>query len=173
MSLFQKYSSFTKRGLYVFFVLSSIHTLCFAQDTNQDPFAKAGFSEDPLILPTELPKSENLRFFKPSAETALQFAVDSKSLKIGKDGVLRYVVVITNTSGTQQIKFEGIRCESFEYKVFATLQENQSWRISPDSSWKRIPNQGYNQYQATLGRGGFCAGESANSNFNQIFETLR
>jgi hypothetical protein len=173
MSFAQKYSSFSKRGLFVFFVLSSIHALCCAQGTNQDPFAKAGFSEDPLVLPTELPKSENLKFFRPSAETALQFAIDSKSLKIGKDGVLRYVVVITNPNGTQQIKFEGILCESFEYKVFAILQENQSWKISPDSSWKLIPNQGYNQYQAALGRGGFCVGESANANFNQIFETLR
>lgn len=154
--------------IFYFAVVNS----CFGQK-NEDPFAKPGFSEDILQLPKELPKPENLRFFRPSAETELKFAVDSKSLSIGKDGVLRYVVVISNLSGTQQIKFEGIRCETFEYKVFATLQENNEWKQSANSDWKRIPNQGYNQYQATLGRNGFCAGESANSNFNQIFENLR
>lgn len=173
MLLFLRYSSSSKAGLLAFYVfLLSMTGNCFAQ-SNTDPFAKPGFSEDVLQFPKELPKQENLRFFRPSAETQLKFAVDSKSLRIGKDGVLRYVVVISNPSGTQQVKFEGIRCETFEYKVFGTLQENNEWKSSPNSEWKRIPNQGYNQYQATLGRTGFCAGESANSNFNQIFETLR
>lgn len=173
MLLISRYLSSGRIGLCISFVFCfSLIGNCFAQN-NTDPFAKAGFSEDALQLPKELPKPENLRFFRPSAETQLKFAVDSKSLRIGKDGVLRYVVVISNPSGTQQMKYEGIRCETFEYKVFATLQENNEWKPSPNSDWKKIPNQGYNQYQATLGRTGFCAGESANSNFNQIFETLR
>lgn len=135
--------------------------------------AETARQEDGIDLPKELPDPKNLKSFTTSVGSPLKFALDSKSISIGNDRVIRYIVVITNPSGTKQVKYEGIRCESFEYKVYAVLNEENQWRTFPNSEWKRIPNLGYNQYQATLGRSGLCAGDSPNSNFKEIFENLR
>ncbi|MGZ3238332.1 MAG: CNP1-like family protein, partial [Burkholderiaceae bacterium] len=48
-----------------------------------------------------LPKNENLIPFYVSPTTTLKFAIDSKSLAAGSDGVIRYVLVSKSTSGAE------------------------------------------------------------------------
>ena len=154
--------------------------LCHAQtslakeveEEEVDPFLPKVFKEEGITQLPEAPKMENLKQFTVNGGSSLKFFVDSKSLKIGNDGVIRYVVVIKSPSGAEQSKLEGLRCDTFEYKLYAILGDDGKWKPMNSSEWKMVPNLGYNQYQAALGRGGLCSGTSANSNFKELLNNL-
>ena len=83
-------------------------------DAYEDPFAPKIFKEDTVVpLPTKPPNTANLIPFHVSQHSVFKFAIDPDSIRIDPDGVTRYVLVITSPSGSQQINFEGIRCETF------------------------------------------------------------
>ena len=67
----------------------------------------------------------------------------------------RYIVVLTNPSGGEQAQYEGIRCDSFQWRIYGTF-ENSAWRENPLSTWKDIQNNIPNRYQASLAKGAFC-----------------
>ena len=158
-------------GLVVF---ASLCTVALAVENEEvvDPFAPKEFVESSLDLPTQLPEEKNLRPFRTGPDTVLTFLLDTTSLKIGSEKVIRYVIVIKNPSGSSSIKYEGIRCDTFEYKPLGIVGIDNKWVATPSSQWKPIPNQGYNQYQATLGRSGLCTGDTPNTNLKQDILTL-
>ena len=159
-------------SLIIFTGLSTLSVAATENDEAADPFAPKEFIESPLDLPTQLPNEKNLRAFRTGPDTVLTFLLDTTSLKIGSDKVIRYVVVIKNSSGSSSIKYEGIRCDTFEYKPLGIVGIDNKWIATPSSQWRIIPNQGYNQYQATLGRYGLCTGNSPNTNFKQAILSL-
>lgn len=144
-------------------------------DTNDDRwsfFEKKVFNENPVVLPTEVPNPKNLVPFFPSPDSTLSFALDRKSLLVGSDDVVRYIVVISGPNGMHQTVFEGVRCDTYEYRSFAFLEDDGTWKLNSLGTWKRIPNQGYNQYQSKLARSGFCIGTDPNSSIEQMFTLL-
>ena len=141
-------------------------------DEEENPFLPKVFKEEGITQLPDVPKMENLKQFTVNGGSSLKFFIDTKSIKIGNDDVIRYVVVIKSPSGAEQAKLEGLRCETFEYKLYATLGEDGKWKPVNASEWKFVPNLGYNQYQATLGRGGLCFGTGANSNFKSALDSL-
>jgi hypothetical protein len=120
-----------------------------------DPFAPSVFKEGITTMPLNPPKQSALQPFYVSERTVFKFTIDTSSILIGNDGVTRYVVVITNPSGEQQAQYEGIRCDSFQWRLYGNL-ENGAWRENPLSSWRGIQSQVPNRYQAALAQGAFC-----------------
>ncbi|MFP3740302.1 CNP1-like family protein, partial [Burkholderia sp. SIMBA_019] len=59
--------------------------------------------------------------FDVSNNTQLKFAVDPASLSVGSDGVVRYAIVITSPGGARNINYEGIRCDTYEWRLYASL----------------------------------------------------
>ena len=89
-----------------------------------DPFAPMVFKEGTTTMPLAGPnKSTTLPFYVSNA-TIFKFAIDTSSILIGGDGVTRYIVVITNPSGGEQIQYEGKRydCGSKEGFLQATVE---------------------------------------------------
>lgn len=147
------------KALLVFFMMAS--SLSFAQyktldpaDEN-DPDAPRVWEETEVKIPTA-PPSKDLKPFYVSATTQLQFALDAPSIAFGKDEVIRYVVVITTPSGAKQVTYEGIRCEKYEWRLYATMQSDGKWSKSANSRWQGIKNTSYNSYHAALVRDAFC-----------------
>jgi hypothetical protein len=120
-----------------------------------DPFAPSVFKEGVTTMPLNPPKQSALQPFYVSQATVFKFAVDTDSILIGKDGITRYIVVMTNPSGEQQAQYEGIRCDSFQWRLYGTF-ENSAWRENPLSSWREIQSKVPNRYQAALAQGAFC-----------------
>ena len=79
-----------------------------------DPYAPTVFKEGNTLMPLNPPNKKYLVPFSVSQTTIFKFAVDTESIKIGNDGVTRYIVVITNPSGGQNAYFEVIRCDTFQ-----------------------------------------------------------
>ena len=136
-----------------------------------DPFAPMVFKEGVTTMPLNPPNQATLAPFYVSERTVFKFAVDTNSILIGADGVTRYIVVMTNPSGEQQAQYEGIRCDSFQWRLYGTF-ENGSWRENPLSSWKDIQSKVPNRYQAALAQGAFCNFNIQEKNIKNILQSL-
>ena len=136
-----------------------------------DPFAPMVFKEGTTTMPLNPPNKSTLQPFYVTQTTIFKFAVDTNSILIGADGITRYIVVITNPSGGQQSQYEGIRCDSFQWRLYGAY-ESTGWKENPLSSWKAIQRDIPNRYQASLAQGAFCNFNSQEKNINTILSSL-
>jgi hypothetical protein len=136
-----------------------------------DPYAPMVFKEGETAMPLNPPNKATLLPFYVSQQTIFKFAVDTNSILIGADGVTRYIVVMTNPNGDTQSQYEGIRCDSFQWRLYGTL-ENNVWKENPLSSWRTIQSTIPNRYQASLAQGAFCSLNSQEKNIKNILNSL-
>jgi hypothetical protein len=136
-----------------------------------DPFAPMVFKEGTTTMPLNPPNQSTLVPFYVSQRTIFKFAVDTDSILIGADGVTRYIVVISSPSGSQQTQYEGIRCDSFQWRLYGTF-ESTGWKENPLGSWKNINSDIPNRYQASLAQGAFCNFNSQEKNIKNILSSL-
>ena len=114
------------------------------------------WKEDEAIAAPAFPKDEDLIEFYVSETTSHRFFIDVSTLDVGHDGVVRYVLVVRTGGGATNTSFEGIRCETREYKIYASGRHDGTWTIAPNSRWHAIENKPVNRYHATLSRYFFC-----------------
>jgi hypothetical protein len=137
-----------------------------------DPDAPRFWEEAEVKIPTA-PPSKDLKPFYVSATTQLKFALDAPSIVFDQDEVIRYVVVITSSSGAQQVTYEGIRCEKYEWRLYATMQSDGKWSKSPNSRWQVIKNTSYNSYHAALVKDAFCDNAIPRRSAKEIIPLLK
>jgi len=102
------------------------------------------------------PKQANLLAFDVSPTATQAFAIDPGSLTVGTDGVIRYTLVSTSRSGAKNISYEGIRCQTYEYKRYAFGQADGTWARSRRNKWDAIHGHGGNHPQAALAKDFLC-----------------
>lgn len=119
------------------------------------------------------PKAENLVPFYVSATTTLKFAIDSKSLTAGSDGVMRYVLVSKSAGGAENISYEGIRCESSEVKLYAFGHKDGTWGRSRHDKWEPIVEKTTNRQHAALARDYFCDNRVIAGSVEEILNRMR
>jgi len=103
-----------------------------------------------------LPRQENLVEFYVSATASNHFFIDAASLSVGPDRVVRYTLVVKTAGGATNISFEGIRCGSGEYKMFAMGHSDGTWARARADDWRPIENKPMNRHHAALNREFFC-----------------
>ena len=136
-----------------------------------DPFAPTVFKEGVTTMPLNPPNPDKLQSFYVSQETVFKFSIDTSAILIGADGVTRYIVVMTNPSGQQQAQYEGIRCDSYQWRLYGTF-ESGAWRPNPLSEWKDIKLHTPNRYQAALAQGALCSFNSQETNLSAVLRSL-
>jgi len=136
-----------------------------------DPFAPRVFKEDSTVMPLNPPNKSTLQPFYVSQTTVFKFAIDLDSILIGADGVTRYTVIIINPSGGQQAQYEGIRCDSYQTRIYGNY-DNTGWKENPLSSWKAIQSATPNRYQAALAQGALCNIDIQEKNIDNILKSL-
>ncbi|MBI3524796.1 MAG: CNP1-like family protein [Betaproteobacteria bacterium] len=111
--------------------------------------------ESEVPLPA-FPRQENLVEFYVSAPASNHFFIDAKSVSIGPDGVVRYTLVVKTAGGATNISYEGIRCSTSEYKLFATGRSDGAWARARTDDWRPIENKNINRHHAALNSEYFC-----------------
>lgn len=106
--------------------------------------------------PPPLPRNADLIEFHVSAATSHRFFIDGATLDVGKDGVVRYTLVVRTSGGATNVSHEGIRCKTGEYRIYATGRADGTWAKSRKVPWRRIENKPVNRHHATLNRDLFC-----------------
>lgn len=67
----------------------------------------------------------------------LTYKLDLDSIAIGEDGVTRYTIVITSSTGAQNILYEGVRCQTAEYKSYAFGSQG-GWSEAVFPQWQSV-----------------------------------
>jgi hypothetical protein len=137
----------------------------------EDPDAPQ-WEEEAVAIPG-FPQDANLREFYVSATTTNRFFVDAESLSIGKDGVVRYVLVVKTGSGATNVSFEGIRCDTYELKVYASGRPDGNWSLARGSKWRPISNRQVNRHHLALAKELFCPFGSPIRSSAEGLEALR
>jgi len=113
------------------------------------------------LIPLEMPRS------------ALRFGVDPASVSLGSDGIVRYVVVATSATGAVNALYEGLRCNSAEFKVYARYSAGSGWTVAKDSPWRPLHNAQNSSHSLVIARTGACIGHGPNRSATQIVRDLR
>ena len=121
-----------------------------------------------------LPSQQDLIPFEVSQNTPLHFAIDGRSLSVGSDNVIRYTVVITSPTGARNVNYEGIRCDNYEWKLYAGLNaDHDGWDRTVANDWTRIENGNLNAYHAALYQDYFCESKVPTGKAKAIVEHMR
>jgi len=84
------------------------------------------------------PDVNNLIAFNVQTSADYQYAIDPESISIGEDGVIRFTLVSRSSSGATNINYEGIRCETYERKLYAIGRDDKTWSKPRTSEWQVI-----------------------------------
>lgn len=112
------------------------------------------------LIPLEMPRSQ------------LRFGVDPASVSIGNDGIVRYVVVATGAGGAVNGLYEGIRCNTGEFKVYAR-HTGGGWTAASGSDWRRLHDQPNSRHSLVVARTGACIGHGPNRSPAHVVRDLR
>ncbi|HYD95656.1 MAG TPA: CNP1-like family protein [Noviherbaspirillum sp.] len=119
------------------------------------------------------PLAEHLAPFYVSATSSYSFAVDTRSLTLGQDGVVRYTLVAVSDAGARNVSYEGIRCATYERKLYAFGQPDGSWSRSRRDQWERINGSAANRQHAALAKDYFCSEKTVAGSANDMVRRLR
>lgn len=119
------------------------------------------------------PKQANLIEFEAGANTPHHFFVDSDSISVGEDGVVRYTLVIRTAGGATNVTFEGIRCATREMKYYAIGRSNGTWSRPRDTQWRRVRYKEINHHHGILAADFFCQGKFTVSSAKEAISLLK
>jgi hypothetical protein len=115
---------------------------------------RLNWREGEVKLPA-YPKDEGLMEFFVSGASSFRFFIDPASLSPGnKDGVVRYTLIARSPSGYSNISYEGIRCATSSYRVYATGNEGR-W-MPKDGEWRQIEPKSVQRWHLVLRSYYFC-----------------
>jgi len=104
--------------------------------------------------------------------STLRFGVQPDSVSIGKDGVVRYVVVATSSTGAINAMYEGVHCAGAKVKVYARYTPGAGWSPSKDAPWRPLQDNSAARHSLAIARNGACVGNGANSSPEQVLRDL-
>ena len=96
------------------------------------------FKEIEVTLPP-YPNDSDLLEFRTRRNSANRFYIDRNSISVGEDRVVRYSTLIRSSSGALNVSYEGLRCKTSEYKVYAFGTNGGEWAKVPDVQWRKVP----------------------------------
>ncbi len=102
----------------------------------------------------------------------LRFGVDPKSIVIGANGVVNYVVVASSTSGAVNGIYEGVHCASGKVRVHARFTPGSGWTTVKDAPWRDLHEQGMSRHSLVIARNGACMGQGPGTSAEQIARDL-
>jgi hypothetical protein len=127
-------------------------------DNGYTPPTEEAIVEDMEPALPAFPDNANLVGFDAGAATGFSFYIDVSSISLGKDKVVRYVLVARSGAGALNISFEGIRCSAAqrERKLYAFGRVGAGWNRARRIEWQPILGNAANRHHAELADEYFC-----------------
>lgn len=89
---------------------------------------------------------------------SLKFGIDPKTISSTEDGIVHYVVVVSNAGGSVTAMFEGIRCATGEVKTYARFNSGSEWTPIKEPLWRDLAGKQPSKHALVLARQGLCDG---------------
>lgn len=119
------------------------------------------------------PKMEDALPFQVTAATSNQFFIDSKSVSVGSDGVVRYTLIVKSGAGAMNVSYEGIRCKGRERKLYAFGRTDGTWAQNKSATWLPIKPSDPNRQHQMLYDDFFCPGFAIVDNAKEAIAALK
>jgi hypothetical protein len=110
------------------------------------------------VPPPAYPADADLIEFKPTGRTSNRFYIAGKSLTVGADKIIRFVLVVRSPSNVRNVSFAGVNCKTREWKDYAVARTDRTWVVNEQAQWRYIQELSINNYQYTLFDEFFCYG---------------
>lgn len=121
--------------LSAFLLIGPVHAVADEGDESGPESAK---KEEEAVAYPPFPSANALLAFDAGAASGNRFLIDQTSLSVGRDRVVRFVLVIRTPSGVDNVSFEGLRCETLERRLYATGRADRTWSRSRNDKWMKI-----------------------------------
>jgi hypothetical protein len=107
--------------------------------------------------------------FDVSVNSSMKWGIDPQAMTIGKDSVIRYVVVAQSPSGVMNAMYEGIRCATGDFKTYARYNKDSGWNTVAQPQWQ--PFLGTHAHR--LARQGVCTNSAPAQSVREVVQTMR
>ena len=124
----------------------------YGATSDRDPHS----SDEERATPPPFPNEAALIRVPVDHPIDFDFFVDSESLSVGSDGVVRYTVVARAKGGASNIAYEGLRCKERERRIYAIGRSDRTWSMARNPKWVSVSDLPANLIQATLSDSYFC-----------------
>lgn len=133
---------------------------------------RADWKEDTVPPPPAYSVSGLIDVEMPRAST-VRMGIDPQTITLNSEtGIVRYVVVARGPSAVNAL-YEGIRCATGEYRVYARQVQGGEWSTASDSEWKSMRGQVTYPHPYRLARDGICMGATPNAKPEEMIRALR
>ncbi len=112
------------------------------------------------LIPLELPVHMTLRY-----------GIDPATIAITGDGVVRYVVVASSSSGAVNAFYEGVRCATAEMRTYARSTGGE-WHAVSAADWKPIKDM-ISLHTAAAAQQGLCRGRAPRVSVTDIVKQFK
>ena len=135
--------------------LSSDSNTIYPDTLGFDESVKKKWKESKVSIP-EYPADRNLHAIPLPSRDSVKIYLDTTTLTVSEDAVVRYTLVVESRSGARSIFYEGIRCKTSEYKPYAVGTVDKTFSEIGKPKWKSIPRFPTNAIRDTLSKFYFC-----------------
>lgn len=91
--------------------------------------------------------------------STVKVGLDPQSITVDREsGVIRYVVIVQGPSAFTA-DYEGLRCKTAEYRIYAHQSRGEDWVANEDGQWRTLnTSSAPSQIAYQLARYGMCVG---------------
>lgn len=119
------------------------------------------------------PKDEDFYSFYVSASTVNRFYVDTARISLGRDGVVRYTLLIISPAGVRNVSYEGMRCQSQERRTYALGRTGERWTVARGSLWVPVREATSNRHHAALFQDFFCPNGIMATRLDEVIRAIK
>ncbi|SFF06729.1 CNP1-like family protein [Nitrosomonas sp. Nm166] len=119
------------------------------------------------------PDEKNLMAFDAGQVTSNRYFVDTTSIKIGEDDVIRFTLVVKSSADALNVSYEGIRCATRERKLYALGRDDKTWSQPRVSEWQKLDFVRQFYAQRELSKNIFCPHQQIISNKEEAVQALK
>jgi len=115
-----------------------------SEDTHGDGYIEPKpWEEGDFVIPPYPNADDLLKVEVDRGEMPFNFYLDSKNLlPLPKLGVTRYTIVIESETGAKNVLFEGLRCQTGEFRTYAYGTFDKKFSKARTSKWQLIRRSG-------------------------------
>ncbi|HYA36674.1 MAG TPA: CNP1-like family protein [Candidatus Methylomirabilis sp.] len=158
----------------------AVHTVHAKRDQYGDEVQEFPFDENlvekwkesPTVIPS-YPNDADLIAVPANDTDTLKIYLDRKSISRAPDLVLRYTLVVQSRSGARSVFYDGLRCETRQYKTYAIGTENHLFEPATNPQWQTIPRPEINAFRYQLYSRYFCNENSSARAPDEIVRLLK
>jgi len=157
---------FSFRGVFLTAVLVVMTTpLYAARGTFGEATPDNGYVETPtapwkeseVAIPL-YPEDKDMIGISLSSRDTLKLYIDLKSFSHAADGVARITLVVESPSGVRSVFYDGMRCDTRQYKTYAVGTSDRKFSPVRNAKWQTIPTPTVNAFRDYLYNKYLCDG---------------